>query len=215
MKDLGKVNQEEWDRIIIINSFIISLNKGVDRFISSSPAPEKILLIVTSGGADWQPEPGIRVDALTSASREVYINSLVHLISDWVEHAYGQPWVPNNYLLALSYFPLVNIDTALESIVSDIDHYKELYPNLQSLINLVGYQFLRLKNIESANKVFRMNVNLFPYSWNVYDSYGEVLAIQGNRESAITNYQKALELNPGSESTRKNLERLSKKQDQN
>ena len=36
----------------------------------------------------------------------------------------------------------------------------------------------------------------FHNSSNAYDSYGEALMIQGQKEEAIVNYQKSLELNP-------------------
>jgi tetratricopeptide (TPR) repeat protein len=37
----------------------------------------------------------------------------------------------------------------------------------------------------------------FPESSNVYDSYGEALLKDGQKEEAIRNYKKSLELNPG------------------
>ena len=59
-------------------------------------------------------------------------------------------------------------------------------------------------------EVFRLNVSLFPDSWNVYDSYGEALLESGDQESAIRNYRKALELNPASKSASNMLKKLNR-----
>lgn len=208
--DLAKINGKEWDRILIINSFIIRLNKKVERFINSTPEPEKILVFVTSGGADWQPQSQLKVDAITSASRKLYINELVHLIADWVDKENNKKWQPGDYLLALNYIPQVDVEVAVEAIASEQERYKSLYPNLVDLINRAGYQYLRLKNVPSALEVFRLNISLFPDFWNVYDSYGEALLENGDRDSAIRNFQKALELNPDSKSAQDMLKKLDK-----
>lgn len=210
VRDLAEVNHEDWDRILIINSFIIQLNKNVDGIISSTHAPEKILLFVTSGGADWQPPSQFKVDALTSASKKVYINDLVHIINNWMAKENDQKWEPDDYLLALRYIPQVDVKTACETIALEQQRYQSLYPNLVELINRIGYQYLRLNDVSSALKVFRLNISLFPHSWNVYDSYGEALLANGNRKSAIRNYQKALELNPESKSANEKLKKLGK-----
>ena len=206
--DLAGVNGEDWDRILIINSFIIRLNKDVDRFITRTLAPEKILVFVTSGGADWLPQPEFTVDALTSASKKVYIDDLVHMITDWIDKEDDQKWEPGDYLLALSYFPQVDVKAACEAIALDQERYQALYPNLVDVINRAGYRYFRLKNVPSALEVFRLNVSLFPDFWNVYDSYGEALLTNGDRESAIRNYRKALKLNPDSQSANDMLKKL-------
>jgi len=209
VEDLAEVNEEDWDRILIFNSFLIQLNGSVDRFITRTVAPENILVFVTAGGADWLPQPGFRVDAITSASKQAYIKDLVRLISDWLNKENGQKWEPDDYLLALYYFPQIDVKVACKAIALEQLRYRTLYPNLANLINRVGYQFLRLKNVASALEVFRLNIGLFPDSWNVYDSYGEALLASGDRESAIKNYQKALKLNPDSKSANAMLKKLS------
>jgi tetratricopeptide (TPR) repeat protein len=205
---LAEVNDEDWDRILIICTFMVRLNRDVNRFVDSASTPERILLFVTSGGADWQPEPELMVDAVTSASRKVYIESLVRLITGWLTREGDQKWHPDDYLLALRYFPRVDVKAACEAIALERERYMALYPDLVGVINQVGYQYLRLKDVTSAFEVFRLNVSLFPDHWNVYDSYGEVLLIMGDRESAIRNYRRALELNPDSKSAKDVLKQL-------
>ena len=47
-------------------------------------------------------------------------------------------------------------------------------------------------SIEDANKVLRMNVQLFPESANVYDSYGESFMLLGKKEDAIKYFEMAI-----------------------
>jgi Flp pilus assembly protein TadD len=50
--------------------------------------------------------------------------------------------------------------------------------------------------MKEAIEVFRLNVELFPDSWNVYDSLGEAYMNKGDTKLAIDNYKKSVELNP-------------------
>ena len=45
--------------------------------------------------------------------------------------------------------------------------------------------------------IFKLNVNLFPDSYNAFDSYAEALLKIGDKEAAIINYKKSVDLNPG------------------
>ena len=61
---------------------------------------------------------------------------------------------------------------------------------------------------KEALEIFKLNVWLYPDSWNAYDSYGEALANNGQKEEAIKMYKKSVDLNPGNENGKKILERL-------
>lgn len=54
--------------------------------------------------------------------------------------------------------------------------------------------------MKEAIEVFKLNVEAFPQSFNVYDSLGEAFAAAGEQELAVKNYEKSLELNPKSQS---------------
>ena len=55
---------------------------------------------------------------------------------------------------------------------------------------------------------FNLNIKNYPDSFINYDSLGYVYAQSGNRELAIKNYQKALELNPGHRRAAEQIRRL-------
>jgi tetratricopeptide (TPR) repeat protein len=67
------------------------------------------------------------------------------------------------------------------------------------------YHFPEEHHLAEALEVFRTNTELFPRSWNAYDSYGEALRKAGRVGEAIRIYERSLELNPGNEGGRKAL----------
>ncbi len=86
-------------------------------------------------------------------------------------------------------------------------------------MNSLGYDFMGNDNpyhlpeehkYKLALETFKLNMNLFPTSWNVYDSYGESLLANGKKKEAIKMYQKSLEINPQNENGKKILETLLK-----
>jgi glyoxylase-like metal-dependent hydrolase (beta-lactamase superfamily II) len=77
-------------------------------------------------------------------------------------------------------------------------------------INLLGYGLLSRKRVADAIAIFRLNVEEHPASANVYDSLAEAYMADGQKESAITNYRKSLELDPSNSNAARMLERLQK-----
>lgn len=69
-------------------------------------------------------------------------------------------------------------------------------------LNELGYSFLRNEELEKAMEVFKLNTLLFPDSFNVYDSYGEVLLMADKKAEAMKMYEKSLELNPENENAK-------------
>lgn len=63
-------------------------------------------------------------------------------------------------------------------------------------LNVIGYALLRQRKVKEAIGVFKLNVELFPQSGNPYDSLGEAYMLNGDKELAIKNYEKSLELDP-------------------
>ena len=66
-------------------------------------------------------------------------------------------------------------------------------------LNQLGYHYLGKGNIDYALAIFKINLEAFPKSSNVYDSYGEALLKNGEKDKAIENYMKSIELNPANE----------------
>ncbi len=76
------------------------------------------------------------------------------------------------------------------------DHHADTYEVRENEINRYGYRFLQAGKVKEAIEVFKMNVEAFPKSSNVYDSLAEAYMANGDKELAIKNYQKSVELDP-------------------
>ena len=61
---------------------------------------------------------------------------------------------------------------------------------------------------KEALEIFKLNVFLYPNSANVYDSVAEAYAVNGNRELAIKNYKRSLELDPKNTNAVQQLKKL-------
>jgi tetratricopeptide (TPR) repeat protein len=78
------------------------------------------------------------------------------------------------------------------------DHYRRLSERLgysvlvpEALMNQVGYQLMGQGNAEEAVAAFKLNVERYPGSANVYDSLGEAYERGGKLDLALPNYEKA------------------------
>jgi hypothetical protein len=61
---------------------------------------------------------------------------------------------------------------------------------------------------KEALEIFKLNVFLYPESANVYDSVAEAYAANGERELAIKNYKRSLELDPQNTNAAQQLKKL-------
>lgn len=78
----------------------------------------------------------------------------------------------------------------------------------ENRLNDLGYDLLGRGKIEEAISVLKFNTELYPDSWNAFDSLGEAYAKTGNKKLAIESYEKSLQLNPASKSGTDALKQL-------
>lgn len=107
----------------------------------------------------------------------------------------------------------VEAKKVLETLLKDTADYYISEDEMNSL----GYDFMGSSNpyhlpeqhfYKQAVETLKINVDLFPGSWNAYDSYAEALLGNGQKEEAIKMYKKSIELNPKNEGGKKVLEKL-------
>lgn len=109
------------------------------------------------------------------------------------------------------YFESKEYDKALEAFKS-IKERDSLNPVIREYkINRLGYNYLRNKEYEKAEQMFLINISLYPKSSNVYDSMGDLFYRKNDTVNAIEYYKKALSINPENRSSKRQLEKLSKK----
>jgi tetratricopeptide (TPR) repeat protein len=90
-----------------------------------------------------------------------------------------------------------------KDISSAIQQYHELkatqpdaYDFREQQLNSLGDELLKTKKTKEAIEIFKLNVEAYTQSANVFDSLAEAYMINGDRYLAIRNYERSLELDP-------------------
>jgi len=103
--------------------------------------------------------------------------------------------VPNDTTFTMELIAQKRFAEALPRILAKKEEFHRLAFIENTLIN-AGYELLNQNRMQEAIDVFVAVVEVFPGSWNAYDSLGEAYMKAGNRELAIKNYERSLALNP-------------------
>lgn len=82
------------------------------------------------------------------------------------------------------------------------------YPFDPVLIDRVGNWLVTKQRIKDAIKIFELAINESPNSWRFYNNIAEAYLLNGNKELAIKNYEKSLELNQQNTNAVEQLKKL-------
>jgi CubicO group peptidase (beta-lactamase class C family) len=63
-------------------------------------------------------------------------------------------------------------------------------------LNLVGYELMNKGEVKQAQDIFFVNIQLYPKSANVYDSYAEACLKLGDKREALVHYKRAAQMDP-------------------
>ena len=83
-----------------------------------------------------------------------------------------------------------------------------VYLEAEAEVNRLGYNLINRNQLDNAIEIFKLNVEAYPNSANVYDSLAEAYLKKGNKELAIKFYSKAVEVNPNFASSIEALRQL-------
>jgi CubicO group peptidase (beta-lactamase class C family) len=126
---------------------------------------------------------------------------------------YNQPYEPPK----LSIVPVLQKTIAEKGIEAGVAQYRELkgsqattYDFAEGELNRLGYQLLRSGKTKEAIEIFKLNVEAYPQRFNTYDSLADAYLNSNERELAIQNYKKSLELNPNNTNATEKLKQLAK-----
>lgn len=92
-----------------------------------------------------------------------------------------------------------------------LKHYREQRNGVlvdESSINSLGYVLVGMKRLDDAILVFRQNTVDHPESWNVWDSLAEAYMDKGDKQQAIADFERSLQLNPGNVNGAEQLKKL-------
>jgi CubicO group peptidase (beta-lactamase class C family) len=106
------------------------------------------------------------------------------------------PKVSAGALIPFEHLSGGNIDKAMEAYRQIKKEKPDNAAIAEARINGLGYGFLRQKKLPEAIAYFKLNAEFYPQSWNVYDSLGDAYMANGDKELAIANFKKSLEMNP-------------------
>jgi tetratricopeptide (TPR) repeat protein len=139
-----------------------------------------------------------------------YLNRLSDAIAKIL---YNQPYEP----------PKMSIASILEKTIREkgieagIAQYRELktkqaatYDFGEAALNQLGYRLMGTGKGKEAIEIFKLNVEVYAQAFNTYDSLGEAYMNMNERELAVSNYKKSLELNPNNANAVVRLKTLEK-----
>jgi predicted alpha/beta superfamily hydrolase len=109
-----------------------------------------------------------------------------------------------------------SIDVTIENPITLNEHFAEISKRLgfkvlppEQSVDALGYSMLHyFLDIDKALAFFKINTTNCSGSFHAYDSLANAYAIKGDKESAIKNYKKSLELNPNNQNAVEQLKKL-------
>jgi CubicO group peptidase (beta-lactamase class C family) len=117
--------------------------------------------------------------------------------------------------------PKLSIAAVVEKTISEkgieaaVAEYRDLkakqaptYDFAEPELNALGYRLMARGKMKEAVEIFKLNVEAYPQGFNTYDSLAEAYMNMNERELAIQNFKKSLELNPKNTSAIDNLKKL-------
>jgi CubicO group peptidase (beta-lactamase class C family) len=171
---------------------VISHNGGINGFTTTIvrfPKERNLIVMLDNTGSEY-------LDRLSDSIAKIL---------------YNQPYEP----------PKISIVSALDKTIAEkgiaagIAQYRDLkakqpatYDFAEPELNRLGYQLLRNGKPKEAIEIFKLNVEAYPQGFNAYDSLAEAYMTINERELAIQNYKKSLELNPNNTNATEILKRL-------
>jgi len=157
---------------------------------------------------DVHAHSGAIQSGIPNAKREI-ISNAGHLIPLEQPEAFNAP--VKKFLNSVEFFNIL-YSRGAEAAVQYFHTKRKKETNIilfeESAMNALGYSFLQNGKTRDAIELFKLNTIAYPDSWNVYDSLGEAYLKDGQKELAIKNYEKALELNPDNTNAKQVLKEL-------
>jgi 3-oxoadipate enol-lactonase len=190
----------------LLTAYPQNLNNGKDRLQQAAERPAvrflseiKVPALIIVGEADIpdvHAHAGAIEGGISGARREIVSNA-GHLV------ALEKPQEVTDLMRSFSHESAFFGTLSREGVSAAVKTYRALLaqkpeakPFAEVRLNQLGYQNLQAGNIDDALELFKLAIDIYPNSSNVYDSYGEALLAAGDTTRAIANYRRSLELNP-------------------
>jgi 3-oxoadipate enol-lactonase len=171
----------------------------------------QIPTLVIVGESDI-PDVFVHAGAIESGipfAQRVVIQNSGHLVPLEQPEIFNQQVL--NFLNGAEFFQILNnrgVPEAVEMFKKKRKEDNQWIPFSETRMNILGYQHLQTGKTKEAIELFKLNVLAYPGSANTYDSLGEAYMVNGDKELAIQNYTKSLELNPNNQNAVDKLKQL-------
>ena len=142
-------------------------------------------------------------------SQKAIIQNAGHLVPLEQPELFNQQVL--NFLNGAEFFQTLNtksVAEAVELFTQKREQDSKWIPFSETRMNILGYQYLQAGKTKDAIELFKLNVVAYPESANTYDSLGEAYMVNGDKELAIQNYNKSLELDPDNQNAAEKLKQL-------
>lgn len=163
---------------------------------------DRIDIILNAYRSSLTNRPGFNQAAFTAAANFCIDNNVnLEEAEAWIEKALGTFGGQNfNNLSAKARILALKGDEKASQEILD----QAIQNGTEAELNNYGYQLLgqNPSRIDEALKIFKINIERFPESWNAYDSYAEALNSNGDIKNALKYYDMALQKAPEAQKAR-------------
>ena len=183
-----------------------------------SPSPENLK-------ADYEREDGYTSYTWVARYTLQFLNAYLKHDAAAMAHLKRKPaenGVPKHFM-SVDFRAAKGVPASLEVFRAALgrqgfDHAGDIYAEMrkenpdfklnEDTMNSWAYGLMDQNHLPEATALLKLNVQMYPESWNVYDSLGEAYMKAGQKELAIEYYKKSLEKNPANTNGKDMLNKL-------
>jgi uncharacterized protein len=165
-------------------------------------------------------EKGIQV--LESALHSLYMQGLQYKFESFREEShgsvifvslyYGLKYIFSDYALTSAFKDTITTGKKPEFIHSHYTAFSQkagiAFNPPENVIIRLGYNSIDDKDFDNAAKIFRIVLVYYPKSFKAFIGLADTYIQKGDKKTALDNYKKALQLNPGDENAKNRIEEL-------
>lgn len=209
----GIAREYKWDDYLPQPVDVVSVDSNklddyVGRFLVN---PDRVLTVTKDHGKLYgEPTTSPRVE-LFAVSENEFIRSDVDVRYTFERNASGKvdsiklrfngggsdaPRIPEGVMVPYEQLMAGKLAEAVEGYKKIKSEKPNAVVVSETRLNDLGYSLLQQNKVTEAITVFKVNVELYPRSANTYDSLAEAYMTNGEKQLAIANYKKSVELNP-------------------
>lgn len=141
------------------------------------------------------PKNGVAIAIMTNAD---FIGNKV-LCEAILDIIFGEdiPYVKKSLATHLSKITILSdVEAAISEYTQIQQSSMEEYLVLEGSFNAYAYMMLERGWLQEGISILQLSIHLFPESSNLHDSLGEMYLLSGERDLALQQYQKSVELDP-------------------